>query len=305
MKNIAMKCNQSQFDAIKPILEYNNKKILKVTDFNKFPYLVNVKDTIFNTVSPPIAQATLRDWTLDVYEEWNPFLFLEFCGIKNVGWSIKVTIDNVDLLVKYFKTAQINFDSAVNSNHEFLNYENNNIWFSFFPHLYFLQIDTETFKKHIMNNNQENNKTITIQQLLEIYQVACPKWRLILTNQYFPKVDKNGQILITNEQIKTMFKASNSNQIKVLESIFGKPQKTIEFDKLKPGSCIRLKQNCFGNSFNYEKPVFIVFRNNGYMMNAYHVTTIDLDTTTIMQDGVFYSSASSSIDEEIIKVEKY
>ena len=217
MKNIAMKCNQSQFDAIKPILEYNNKKILKVTHFNKFHYLVNVKDTIFNTVSPPIAQATLRDWTLDVYEEWNPFLFLEFCGIKNVGWSIKVTIDNVDLLVKYFKTAQINFD----------------------------------------------------------------------------------------EQIKTMFKASNSNQIKVLESIFGKPQKTIEFDKLKPGSCIRLKQNCFGNSFNYEKPVFIVFRNNGYMMNAYHVTTIDLNTTTIMQDGVFYSSASSSIDEEIIKVEKY
>ena len=100
MKNIAMKCNQSQFDAIKPILEYNNKKILKVTDFNKFPYLVNVKDTIFNTVSPPIAQATLRDWTLDVYEEWNPFLFLEFCGIKNVGWSIIQKLLGLKVFVK-------------------------------------------------------------------------------------------------------------------------------------------------------------------------------------------------------------
>ena len=49
MKNIAMRCNQSQFDAIKPILEYNNKKILKVTDFDRFPYLVNVEGVIFNT----------------------------------------------------------------------------------------------------------------------------------------------------------------------------------------------------------------------------------------------------------------
>ena len=304
MKNIAMRCNQSQFDAIKPILEYNNKKILKVTDFDRFPYLVNVEGVIFNTKYPRAKWRCDRSCEGNIYEEWNPFLFLEFCGIKNVGWSIKVTIDNVDLLVKYFKTAQINFDSAVNSNHEFLNYENNNIWFSFFPHLYFLQIDTETFKKHIMNNNQENNKTITIQQLLEIYQVACHQWRLILTNQYFPKVDKNGQILITNEQIKTMFKASDSNQIKVLESIFGKPQEIIEFDKLKTGSIIRLQKIPLITA-DYTQPFYIVFRNNGYGINSKGVFIENELRTAFMQNGIFYNIVSTYVDKHIIKVEEY
>lgn len=304
MKNIAMRCNQSQFDAIKPILEYNNKKILRVTDFNRFPYLANVEGVIFNSQNREEREERVWGDLITVFEEWNPFLFLEYCGIKNVGWSIKVTIDNVDLLVKYFKTAQINFDSAVNSNHEFLNYENNNIWFSFFPHLYFLQIDTETFKKHIMNNNQENNKTITIQQLLEIYQVACPEWRNTLTKVYFPRVDSTGNILITNKEIKTMFDASNSNQIKVLESIFGKQQEIIEFDKLKTGSIIRLQKIPLITA-DYTQPFYIVFRNNGYGINSKGVFIENELRTAFMQNGIFYNIVSTYVDKHIIKVEKY
>jgi hypothetical protein len=301
MKNIAMRCNQSQFDAIKPILEYNNKKILKVIDFNRFPYLANVEGAIFNIKYPLNAKGEWIDGTeRNTYEEWNPFLFLESCEIKNVGYSIKITDANAFLLSEYFKIDRINFDYDL-----YLNYENNKTWFSYEPHLCFLQINTETFKKYIMNNNQENDHTITIQQLLEIYQVACPEWRKILTKQYFPKVESNGNILITNEEIKTMFEASNSNQIKVLESIFGVQQETIEFDKLKTGSVIKLRRNCFGNTFDYDKPIFIIFRNNGYAMNNQIVTQISSKQTTIMQAGVFYNNDSSHIDEEIIKVEKY
>ena len=73
--NIAMKCSQEQFDAIKDKL--TNCDL--ITNFDKVTYLVNCyRQSIITNLSYEYANA----WADESYEEWNEQTFLKACGIE-------------------------------------------------------------------------------------------------------------------------------------------------------------------------------------------------------------------------------
>lgn len=73
---IAMKCNQQQFDAIKPILEKHGMKITEISPFDEYPYLTNNLKNQQGLISN-IAEG----WNAH-YEQWNQDTFLKACGIE-------------------------------------------------------------------------------------------------------------------------------------------------------------------------------------------------------------------------------
>jgi len=79
---IAMRCNQEQFEAIKPKLERAKLHIHKNMDFICYPYLVNfygeVKDSI-NCVQKEHSRVLKNNNT---HETWNEATFLRACGIE-------------------------------------------------------------------------------------------------------------------------------------------------------------------------------------------------------------------------------
>lgn len=74
---IAMKCTQEQFDSIKDKI---NESFM-INKFDEYPYLINNfadKLGYISNTCEPIFNA-------EVHEEWNAQVFLEACGINNVG----------------------------------------------------------------------------------------------------------------------------------------------------------------------------------------------------------------------------
>ena len=76
-KAIAMKCNQEQFEAIKPKLK---RKDTTIWSFNKFPYLCNNFDGKKMVTNISKNNETFKDYK--VYETWNEETFLRACGIE-------------------------------------------------------------------------------------------------------------------------------------------------------------------------------------------------------------------------------
>ncbi len=85
----------------------------------------------------------------------------------------------------------------------------------------------------IVNGKQETktkvmNKTIKKSDLKKIYDVACLTWqgkieKLATRNPFGDDVE------LTQSEIDEMFKAADSSQTKVLEEVFGKQQKGLDF----------------------------------------------------------------------------
>lgn len=78
-KPISMKCNQQQFDAIKPILEKHGLDIEAVWGgFDLFPFLTNhygFSELNIGNLKSPLPRHPIM-------EEWNQDLFLRCCGIE-------------------------------------------------------------------------------------------------------------------------------------------------------------------------------------------------------------------------------
>ncbi len=80
MKPISMRCNQQQWEEIKPILLENGLKIQSIHSFKDYPYLVNNwNGTLSFLGNGNNTFKKLFDRT--VFEEWNKKVFLEYCGI--------------------------------------------------------------------------------------------------------------------------------------------------------------------------------------------------------------------------------
>jgi len=90
MRPIAMRCNQEQFDKIKPKLEKNGIVIKMMAEFccdSVKYYLINDFNEKLGTVtnvSNPSRKGRAQ------YETWNEQLFLEACGIK-INNDMKIT----------------------------------------------------------------------------------------------------------------------------------------------------------------------------------------------------------------------
>lgn len=77
---IAMRCNQEQFEAIKPKLEKANFKILndRMVPFNIDEYLTNS----FNGNKIVNIHSCIKHNNRTVYETWDEATFLRACGIE-------------------------------------------------------------------------------------------------------------------------------------------------------------------------------------------------------------------------------
>jgi hypothetical protein len=90
--------------------------------------------------------------------------------------------------------------------------------------------------------------TVTKKELEKIHNVACPDWKFKIESYANRNIFGN-DVELTKKEVEEMFTASDKNQTKVLESIFGEQKKEID---LRSRNIINAKVDdifVFGNSF--------------------------------------------------------
>jgi len=122
------------------------------------------------------------------------------------------------------------------------------------------EITQEQFEKYVLNSNNKQTKikmkhTITLDQLRLIFNVACANWqekiKVYAGRAVFPQVTVD----FTNDEVKTMYSASNSEQKAVLDSIFTEYNKDNNpFIEHKDNAKLiaELSNTCFGGSDTIE-----------------------------------------------------
>ena len=78
---IAMKCNQEQFEDVKPLLERGGCVITSVDNFNYYDYLTNNYTGNKNDISN-LNKKYIDIVKRDIYHEWDKKIFLNACGIE-------------------------------------------------------------------------------------------------------------------------------------------------------------------------------------------------------------------------------
>jgi hypothetical protein len=79
---IAMKCNEDQFDDIRPLLESGGCKINDISNFIQYYYLTNNFNGVQNDISN-VDDSMIEDFNRKVYHEWDEKIFLNACGIES------------------------------------------------------------------------------------------------------------------------------------------------------------------------------------------------------------------------------
>lgn len=78
-KAIAMKCNQEQFEAIKPKLEKAGVGSYRFIDISEFPYLTS---PLKNNEKVSNHSLDTMNRVREIHKTWNERIFLEACGIE-------------------------------------------------------------------------------------------------------------------------------------------------------------------------------------------------------------------------------
>ena len=115
-------------------------------------------------------------------------------------------------------------------------------------------------------------------------------------------------------EIDKMFSAATNDQLKVLEEVFGKVVVTIEFDKLKTGSIVKLNPNKFGQcvggtgDMDLDEVVNVVFYKTPHSIDAdgKFVNKCYYDSyCTFEQDGIFARYSSQEVIDYLTEVIEY
>ena len=225
---ISMKCNQEQFDAIKPILEKHGMKISNIDSFVYFSCLTNNYCGDERTISN-IANSDKKRNNRTVHEQWNQDTFLKACGIEveftlPAKWFIRFkNPEQFKIIQPYFvnlnpKFSEYEFtgeDRAWSSDGRYFSYEKN-----YDPD--YTEITLEQFQQHVLNQNTKMKTYLTkTSDLKKIHDVACSEWKskikALITD---PFAD---YIVLSQTQVDEMFKAALNGQRPVLVEVFGEP----------------------------------------------------------------------------------
>lgn len=79
--NIAMRCNQEQWELLKPKLENDGYSDFEIDGFEKFKYLTNNLRGCVGLIAN-IKKQDAKDYNRQVHKEFNEKVFLEACGIS-------------------------------------------------------------------------------------------------------------------------------------------------------------------------------------------------------------------------------
>lgn len=156
------------------------------------------------------------------------------------------------------------------------------------------------------------NTTISKAQLKKIYDVACTSWQTKIM-EFAKRIDFLTDNITFNEQeIDAMFTAATADQYILLESIFGlEDEPVIEWDKIKTGSQVMIKQNgkhCNGfEKIDADKPVNVIFYKTPYLLDhkGFTLKSSHSSYTSFEQNGKFVLFSSESDMDYITKVISY
>lgn len=274
MKPIAMRCTEQQFEEIRPILDKNGLNIINITDFQNCPYLVNNAQNKLGNINN-FTKNSQYSHTRRVFENWDMNTFLEYCDIKlELPKSFAIKHKPCELWDKYiewlnkkynvyYKGTDIQMFYGVNSN-------GNTDIHSAISHFdeEAVELTLEEWDKIVNKTKTMNKLTVKAVDVLRIHAIVCSTWQSKIVKDYLPRTNSNGEITFHQDEINEGFKAaktaSNSSEvIALLEEIFGKQVQPIDYDKIKTGSKVMLKntgQLCHGlSSCNTKKPFTVVF----------------------------------------------
>jgi hypothetical protein len=161
--------------------------------------------------------------------------------------------------------------------------------------------------------NESKMKTIiTAQELLEIHKIACDGWKAKIKINYFPLITDDQRIHFSQDEVNDMFKAATAEQKPVLEKIFGKQVKPIEWDRIKTGSRVMIKETdeiCNGISdIDLSKPVDVIFyKTSHYIYDCGKFCTLGhhILYCTFHQDGKYVLFSAEKNTDYIAKVVQY
>jgi hypothetical protein len=166
----------------------------------------------------------------------------------------------------------------------------------------------EVKQKENMNKVYERS----IEDMMKIHNVACPFWKELILKDFIRKVDPStGMIEVTEEQIDRMFNAATPTQVTVLEEVFGKQKKEIEWDKIKTGSKVMIQntgQHCSGEDIDLSLPVDVVFWKTPHLINGegkFYVRGALSSYCTFHQNGNYALFSSEENADYVTEVVKY
>ena len=202
-----------------------------------------------------------------------PEYFAIFNDITNPLWSKYIVWLN-DKYNKDYKgstiTCYYGYDGQVKRDSNISNFKNN-------PKVLTLEQWNNIVNGNQIKQTMKQKLTVPASDITKLYNVACVSWMKIIAG-YLSEVDDNKRITFTQADIDKMFKVATSEQLLVLEEIFGKQQEVIDYNKLKAGSVVMLEftGRIFGSKkdaekVNFNEPFTIVFYNTSYYINSSNI----------------------------------
>jgi len=319
IKPIAMRCNASQYEEIKPLLLQHVFAEQSVWGFDQFPYLLN--HWAKKEKGLGLASKQLRHLfeNRTVFETWNKDIFLEYCDIKpEFVLPEKWCVEDCKEVAKY-ASAKWNIGEWVSPNiyheHHSIKTVFGNGW-GFFEKIQegFTLITLEQFKTHVLKQNSQTMQTLTLGQLKDLYNVSdCSKWQSninwYLKHNLLQKDDF--KVEIKSEDIKLLLKEGTLQQQNAVEKLGIKLSTPIEWDKIKTGSKVMLKysgEKCVGSNDNidFDKPFDVIFfKQPYYMFDNGFKTCNSYNYCTFNQNGKFACYQAHRNTDYITKVIEY
>lgn len=172
----------------------------------------------------------------------------------------------------------------------------------------------EAFEKQNKTVMSKQKLTVPVTDVLKIHSIACDAWKRKISSIYLPRVNSDQNIKFTQSEVDFMFRAATDSQLPVLEEVFGKQSKPIDWDKIKTGSQVMIEysgEHCGGISdIDLSKPVTVIFFNTPYMVmsNGKFLPNGSYPKyCTFNQNGkfVFFTSEDEAYKNYIVEVVQY
>lgn len=233
-KPISMKCNQEQFDAIKPILEKRGMEIRSINSFASNPYLTNNFTDISGIISNLVIGDFLNVHGRTVYEEWNQDLFLRCCGIDptpkfKVGDKVIIKkysngyvtggwIGEFQNIIQTQGYLTIRWVYTRKDGTQIIDFEESAY-----------QADSSWLLLYTETKTEMKTYNIKISDLKKIHDVACSSWKTkikaLIVDPFAESIE------LTQTQVDEMFKAATTQQRPVLVEVFGEPVSQCPYKK--------------------------------------------------------------------------
>lgn len=334
MKPIAMKCSEEQFYRIKPILEESGLTIRNIDPFTNYPYLINNLGDRFGDISNATDDYKTK-WDREIFEEWDQEIFLQYCGIetkpKFISTAMKCTMEqflSIEPILKEHNktihniTPDFHLGRCYLVNCDYHDHGITNMGKESFlvssAKVVYETWDGDLFLKNcgidIKQNKEDMNKVYTrsIEDMMKIHNVACSAWKELILDRYIRRVDpRNGMIEVTEGEIDEMFNAATPAQVPVLEEVFGKQKKEIEWSRIKTGSKVMIQntgQRCGGRDIDLSLPVDVVFWKTPHCVRGDGKFQIDghySSYCTFHQNGNYVLFSSHENTDYVIDVVEY